>query len=184
MPPSISHELQLRFFDYWLKGIDNGFTSEAPIRIFTMGPNRWRDEREWPPAGTRDEPWFLGPGGTFARERPAPSAPPSRFVYDPRRPVPLPPLSPIGARDWRKTSERSDVLTFTSAALDRDNEITGQILAHLWIESTCAGHGRHGTHARRLARRPRNGPDERVWRGAHAVPEHGRSAAAIPAPSR
>jgi uncharacterized protein len=129
-------ELQLRFFDYWLKGIDNGFASAAPIRIFTMGPNRWREEWEWPPAGARDDSWFLGPGGTLARERPAPSTSPSRYEYDPRRPVPLPPLSPIGARDWRTTSARGDVLTFTSSALERDTEITGQILAHLWIEST------------------------------------------------
>ena len=40
------------------------------------------------------------------------------------------------ARDWRATSARGDVLTFTSPALDRDMEVTGQILAHLWIEST------------------------------------------------
>lgn len=30
-------ETQLRFFDYWLKGVDDGFTSEAPVKIFVMG---------------------------------------------------------------------------------------------------------------------------------------------------
>ncbi|HEX2445731.1 MAG TPA: CocE/NonD family hydrolase, partial [Vicinamibacterales bacterium] len=38
-------ETQLRFFDYWLKGIDAGVTTEAPVRIFVMGANRWRVER-------------------------------------------------------------------------------------------------------------------------------------------
>jgi putative CocE/NonD family hydrolase len=130
-------ETQLRFFDYWLKGIDAGVTTEAPVRIFVMGANRWRAEREWPPARARDTQWFLGPDGGLARHGAPPSAAPSRYVYDPRRPVPLPPLaSPAGPRDWRATSGRDDVLTFTSAALDRDTEVTGQILAHLWIEST------------------------------------------------
>jgi hypothetical protein len=129
-------EPQLRFFEYWLKGIDDGYTTQAPVRIFVMGENRWRDEREWPPARARDDHWFLGPGGVLARERAAPSGPPSFFMYDPRRPVPMPPLSPTGSRDWRGTSGRDDVLTFTSAALDRDMEVTGQILARLWIEST------------------------------------------------
>ena len=42
----------LRFFDYWLKGIDNGIASEPPVRLFVMGDNVWRDEQEWPLAGT------------------------------------------------------------------------------------------------------------------------------------
>ncbi len=40
--------LQLRWFDHWLKGIDTGMLREAPIKLFVMGANVWRDEQEWP----------------------------------------------------------------------------------------------------------------------------------------
>ena len=38
--------LQLRWFDHWLKGIDTGMMAEAPIKLFVMGANAWRDEQE------------------------------------------------------------------------------------------------------------------------------------------
>jgi len=38
--------LQLRWFDHWLKGLDSGMLAEAPIRLFVMGANIWRDEQE------------------------------------------------------------------------------------------------------------------------------------------
>src|SRR5687768_359212 len=41
------HDIQLRWFDHWLKGVDTGILEEPPVRIFVMGENRWRDEREW-----------------------------------------------------------------------------------------------------------------------------------------
>src|SRR5690606_28767999 len=61
------NEQHLRYFDHWLKGIDNGVADEPPLRIFVMGGGdghrtpegrlyhggRWRAEREWPLARTR-----------------------------------------------------------------------------------------------------------------------------------
>src|SRR5262245_33334381 len=60
-------ELHLRWFDRWLRGVDNGLDHEASLRIFVMGGGsgrrsstgrlvhggRWRDEQEWPLARTR-----------------------------------------------------------------------------------------------------------------------------------
>ena len=43
----------LRFFEQWLKGVDEGHSEEAPIDIFVMGANEWRKEWEWPLACTR-----------------------------------------------------------------------------------------------------------------------------------
>ena len=40
--------LELRWFDYWLKGIDNGLDKEPPVKIFVMGRNEWRYENEYP----------------------------------------------------------------------------------------------------------------------------------------
>ena len=40
--------MSARWFDYHLKGEQNGVDKEAPVKIFVMGANKWRDEQEWP----------------------------------------------------------------------------------------------------------------------------------------
>jgi len=55
---NLRHE-DLRWFDYWLKGIDTGIMAEPPIRLFVMGENVWRNEHEWPLARTRSTPYYL-----------------------------------------------------------------------------------------------------------------------------
>ena len=85
------HGTQLRWFDHWLKGIDTGILDEPPVKIFVMGENRWRDEREWPLARTRYTPYYFGSrgrantaGGDGTLHPAAPGDdPPDHFVYDP-----------------------------------------------------------------------------------------------------
>ena len=36
------------WFDYWLKGIDNGIMREPPVRLFLMGENRWIESDAFP----------------------------------------------------------------------------------------------------------------------------------------
>src|SRR5229473_6833290 len=55
--------LQMRWFDHWLKGIDTGMLAEAPIRLFVMGANVWRDEQAWPLERARDTPFYLRTNG-------------------------------------------------------------------------------------------------------------------------
>ncbi len=50
---------QLRFFDYWLKGKNNGADKDAPVRVFVMGANVWRDAQDWPIPGTRFTKFYL-----------------------------------------------------------------------------------------------------------------------------
>ena len=40
--------MQLDWMDYWLKGKESAMLSTPPVRIFVMGVNQWREEREWP----------------------------------------------------------------------------------------------------------------------------------------
>ena len=68
---------QIEWFDRWLKGTPDeaapytreawhktrAEVDEAPVHIFVMGVNRWRDEREWPLARTRYTPMYLGGKG-------------------------------------------------------------------------------------------------------------------------
>src|SRR6266446_7971579 len=52
-------QLQLRWFDYWLKGIDNGVDREPKVRIFVMGANKWRTAEAWPIPGTEFRKYYL-----------------------------------------------------------------------------------------------------------------------------
>src|SRR4030095_2311651 len=79
--------LLLRWFDYWLKGMDNGIMHEPPVKLFVMGDNVWRDEQEWPLARAGATPFYLRAGGGLAPPPPRGGAPDS-YVYDPADPTP------------------------------------------------------------------------------------------------
>ena len=135
--------LELRWFDYWLRGIDNGIVDEPPLRLFIMGVNEWRDESEWPLARTEWQSWYLSSGGSansllgdgvLTTDAPA-DEPPDQFVYDPDYPVQTnggnnccsPHIVAWGPYDQRPVEMRGDVLCYTSEPLERDLEVTGPI---------------------------------------------------------
>jgi putative CocE/NonD family hydrolase len=92
---------QRRWFDHWLKGIDNGVDREPPVRIYVMGGGdahktpegrlfvggHWRDESGWPLARTSYTPYFLHRGGILSVDKPTDDEP-TTFHFDPRHPVP------------------------------------------------------------------------------------------------
>ena len=134
--------LHLRWFDRWLRGIQNGIDEEPPVEIFVMGNNRWRRENEWPLARTRYTPWYFHPAGKLAPERPA-AAGEDQFTYDPRHPVPtrggnhlLPGYYLRGPVDQSAIEQRPDVLVYASAALEQDLEVTGPLVVKLWAASS------------------------------------------------
>jgi putative CocE/NonD family hydrolase len=140
--------LELRWFDYWLKGLANGIVDEPPLRLFIMGANVWRDEHEWPLARTDWQTWYLHSGGranTLAGDGTLSTAeaaeePADRFMYDPAYPVQTvggnnccsPHIVPWGPYDQRDVEMRGDVLCYTSAPLARDLEVTGPIKVVLY----------------------------------------------------
>jgi len=146
--------VNLRWFDYWLKGINNGVAQEPPVKIFVMGDNQWRFENEWPLARTRYTKYYLSSGGGKAStaqgdgmigtEAPAGGAPSSRFTYDPANPVPTlggnnccwSNIVPMGAFDQRAVERRDDVLVFTSPALTEAVEATGPITVTLFASTS------------------------------------------------
>jgi len=139
-----TNELVLRWFDFWLKGIDNGILSEPPIKIFVMGSNRWRYEQEWPLARTKYTPYYLhsrgganslNGDGTLDRNMPA-SEDPDLYVYDPSNPVTDFRFEESGPRDQRPIETRNDVLVYTSEPLADDLEVTGPITAEIWASSS------------------------------------------------
>jgi putative CocE/NonD family hydrolase len=144
------HDIQLRWFDHWLKGIDTGILDEPPVKIFVMGDNRWRDEREWPLARTRYTPWYFHSGGranTAAGDgvldaRAPGEEPADHFVYDPDDPVPTRGgntlILAMGVQDQRPVEARADVLVYTSGVLTEPLEVTGPIAVALHAASSAA----------------------------------------------
>ena len=57
------HDETVRWYDYWLKGIDTGIMDEPPIKMFVLGINKWKFENEWPLARTKWTNYYLQPGG-------------------------------------------------------------------------------------------------------------------------
>jgi putative CocE/NonD family hydrolase len=144
--------IQLRWFDRWLKGEENGILDEPPIQLFVMGVNEWRTEKEWPLARTQYRAYYLHSGGAantlsgdgkLSPEVPS-DEPVDTYVYDPRNPVPtrggglccwkaaLPP----GAYDQRDVEARPDVLAYSTAPLAEDLEVTGPLEVHLWAATS------------------------------------------------
>ena len=128
--------LRLRWFDYHLKGIENGIMDEPPVRIFVMGDNVYRDENEFPLARTDYQNFYLraGKSGTIDSINdgilsltPPGNEPSDGYDYDPRHPVPSIGgdlfVQPNGARDHRPAGKRS--LTYTTETLTGDIEVTG-----------------------------------------------------------
>lgn len=146
--------LQLRWFDWLLRGRDNGIETEKPVRIFVMGADVWRDEADWPLPDTEYVDYFLHSGGRantsagdghLSVESPG-DEPEDVYLYDPRDPVPtrgggtfLPGLGlgvNAGPRDQRPVEGRHDVLCYTTPPLAEALEVTGPVLAVLHISSS------------------------------------------------
>jgi uncharacterized protein len=118
-----------------------GGTPEGPRRSrIPQAPGRsgqWRDLADWPPPGTRQQRWYLGPHGTLSPREPAAGQDVARFRYDPADPTPSVGGAILGAgagaRDNRAVERRSDVLVFSSDRLDRPVEIVGEVSAELSV---------------------------------------------------
>jgi putative CocE/NonD family hydrolase len=88
-------QVQIRWFDQFLKGIDTGLLDDLPVHLFEMGQNRWRSFSAWPEE--QATAYFLKSSGLAAMgdrhgqliDQAAPSVSfPDVFVHDPWRPVP------------------------------------------------------------------------------------------------
>jgi uncharacterized protein len=142
------HQIQLRWFDHFLKGAPNGVIDEPAVRLFVMGDNRWRDENEWPLARTRYTKIYLRGGGranslngdgALAFDAPG-EEPADNYIYDPDDPVPTRGGTTLAIRpgvfDQTEIEKRDDVLVYTSKVLESDIEVTGPITMRLFAASS------------------------------------------------
>jgi putative CocE/NonD family hydrolase len=145
--------LQLAWFDHWLKGTDNGADHEAPVRVFVMGANRWREAADWPIPGTRFTKYYLRSlgeantrfgNGRLETEAPAADEPADHYRYDPADPVPskgghsccTPDVAPVGPFDQAEIEQRADVLVYSTPVLQQAVEVTGPISVTLFATSS------------------------------------------------
>lgn len=143
--------IQLRWFDRWLKGEENGADKESPVMIFVMGIDEWRTETDWPLPDTQYWDYFLHSGGkanslngdgTLSTETPTDELP-DVYLYNPLRPVPtiggqviLPGANAMGPCDQREVEMRNDVLVYSTPILDQPIEVTGPITLKLFVSSS------------------------------------------------
>ena len=140
----------VKWMDYALKGMKNEFATDSPVKLFVMGENVWRDEKEFPLARTQYTKYFFhstkgansaSGDGSLSTKAPA-SEKADTFEYDPANPVPT-----VGGRlccggtmpgpfSQQPNESRQDVLVFSTPALERDVETTGYITVELYAASS------------------------------------------------
>ncbi len=138
---------RLRWFDYWLKGINNGIMREPPIRyrvIDAPDGSAWRTARRWPIAEARPTPYYLG--ATAAGDRHLTRrAPTTRGTRDHRVMDTTATLGPgnrwantyggaIGYPNLAPNDEKG--LSWTTPPLSAPLEVVGHPVVHLWLSSS------------------------------------------------
>jgi uncharacterized protein len=135
------------WFNYWLKDQPTNVLSRAPVRLFVMGANVWRDEQEWPLARAVPTSYYLhsdggansaAGNGRLSTVKPVPHESTDRFRYDPAKPVPTGPRGGYSRTpsDQRAIEERNDILVYTSEPLASPVEVTGPIEMRLYAASS------------------------------------------------
>ena len=111
----------------------------APVRLYVMGEEAWRDFDSWPPPGYTPQRFHLQPGNALSTEPPEQSAP-DRYRYDPADPTPaiggVRLSGSAGRVDNAALEARPDVLTYTTAPLAHDVEVIGEVSAEIFVRST------------------------------------------------
>jgi len=142
----------VKWYDFAIKGQQNEFATAAPVKIFVMGDNVWRAEKEFPLARTSYTKYYLHASkgaqsvsgdGLLSTASPQTERA-DTYDYDPASPVRtiggrlccggLPP----GPFDQSPNESRSDVLVYSTPPLDRDVEVTGFITVDLYAATSAA----------------------------------------------
>lgn len=135
------------WFDYHLKGLENGVASSPPVRYYQMAAakkgsvsdkNGWQTADNWPLPSTPSSYYLTADRGLSAAA-PTHSDSTTSYAYDPEHPVPTvggANLSlPIGPLDQREVGQRDDYLRFQSPPLEADVRIAGRVYVDLFAST-------------------------------------------------
>jgi putative CocE/NonD family hydrolase len=150
-------ETVFRWFDYWLKGIDNGVMNDPAVTLYVMlppdqgsvGSGFWVTGSSFPLPGTQTVRYYLGGnrassiGGGILSLTPTANPGSDQYRYDPANPVPTiggnitgDPAMPAGAFDQRPVERRKDVLVYTSERLAKAIPVVGDVTVTLTASSS------------------------------------------------
>ncbi len=137
----------MRFFDHWLKGIDNGAMDGPPVRVQLRTGNasyRLLEEKEWPLARTAYRRWYLdatpsdwkgdGRRNDLLRISKTPPAVSSSARYNAHLDLGQPSIAPTGPVGG--TPRWSTGVSFVSDPMPEDMMLVGYMKAGLWVSST------------------------------------------------
>lgn len=138
---------EMRWWEYWLKGIDNGIMQEPPVKVFMMASarkgnvsakNRWLSFGDWPPAPHRQS-FYLHADGTLSTKMPNEESASKSYKFDPKKPVQTLGGANLtfdrGPVDQRPIGQRADYLKFQTPPLEKDIAVAGNVLANLWAST-------------------------------------------------
>ena len=143
----------LRFFDYHLKGIDNGIMDEPPVRYYTLGApadQAWSSSAGWPLANQVPTRYYFGAGpsgsvdslndGSLDTTAPADDSGQDDYTVDYAMTMgPKTRWQRVvgGEFEYGDMAQRDAAsLTYTTPPQAKRLEITGHPIVHLWVSST------------------------------------------------
>ena len=137
----------MRYFDFWLKGIENGVMDEAPVRVQVRTGNASHlvlQEQEWPIARTSYRRWYLdarpsdwqndGRRNDMLRISETVPGECSSAQYDAHLDLGTPCLAPTGPIGG--TPRWSTGVSFVSDPMTEDMTLAGYMKVGLWVAST------------------------------------------------
>jgi putative CocE/NonD family hydrolase len=138
-PPSMP---VYEWFDYWLKGIDNGIMDEPPIKYYCLEADEWRWANEWPPEEVQYVNYYLHEDGVLSTDSSTGCEEPDTYTYDSMDPV----ITRGGANLMLSSGSidqtpvvlgRDDILTYTGSPLTEGVEVAGPLTVVLSASSDC-----------------------------------------------
>jgi hypothetical protein len=131
------------WFDLHLRGNPNDLRKRR-IYYYTIGEERWKSTDVWPVPGTTRERWYLGPSGGLAPRQPAAGSDRYPVDFEATTGTTNRWYTQMGGGDViypdRREADRR-LITYTSAPLSRDMEVTGHAEAVLRLATTATdGH--------------------------------------------
>ena len=139
-------QMQIQWFDYWLKCVENGVDKGPAVRYFVMGAQQWRAAATFPPKNVSKQKYYLTslgdapiPGGSGCLSiAPQDDASVVMYTYDPHNPVPTlwDPALFYNVSDRRQLEFRSDILYYRTLPLSEEVEIVGKPEVILYASSS------------------------------------------------
>lgn len=140
--------LYVRWYDHFLKGVDNGVEKEPKVSYYMVGENQWKTDENWPPEGSEYKKLYIqskgnartSMGGGYLSTTPPSDQPADTYKFDPLDPAPH--LIDVSENEmavpenYKDVEKREDILVYTSEPLKEDLTVVGDIYAEIYAASS------------------------------------------------